>query len=319
MFYASMNIFPKITINPNLSILNYKTPSFRGNFAQSKDSFIRTTSKRMETIKNIRGQDITGVVVKDVVFKDRENNPVCGFLMQDINDKNQYFAAAKGENQCRMLISEEENCIFVEELYGKNNHGEIKGAGSELLKYAVEKSLILGHGGKVELQMAGSLPFYFKNNFRLSNKRYRYANIQNAAIDYITRTKTEKNKLWHADWSTPIITLTPRNAQKLLSGERISDKSKSQILYSSLIDTEKRKYEIDMDFCDLEDCFVLQMINKKAKSCAQMATLEGKIENGKLIPNGEIKSDFFYDVDKNIVKEFENALKVANETYKTKN
>ena len=178
---------------------------------------------------------VKGEIVKKIILKDLSGKKVKGYILKDISRENQYFVCANGKNQCRMIISEDEDSIYIEELYGHNNIGEFKGAGTELLKFASEISLEKGYKGKLSLKMGGSFPFYYKNNFRIDENHTDDVNIKNAALDYITREGVPKNKLWLAHWSTPIVILDEKNAKLMRNSKRLIDSSKSAVLYSKNI------------------------------------------------------------------------------------
>ncbi len=215
-----------------------------------------------------------------------------------------------------MLLSEGNDCIYIEELYGFNNQGDIKGAGTQLLKFASEKSIEKGYKGKLQLKMSGSFPFYYKNNFRIT-KNTADSNIKNAAIDYITRNGESINKLWLPYWSTPIVELDETSASHMLRGIRDINNSKSKVLYSKQLPIKNRLRNADIDFCDLGSDFVIQIIDKDKSTNSCLAYIEGKIKNKNLITNGAIKSNWCYDQEPRIIKELKEAYKIAQEYFTT--
>lgn len=276
--------FPNIKNTFNISKVSSKRTSFRGiNNNLPTDTFTRSSSE-LRTV-GLCGRTVSGKFVKDVMFDDRKGNKVPGFIIENTEKKNEYFACVNGNAECRMIIEDdkENDCIYLAELYGQNNHGSVKGAGTELVKFAVEKSIEKGHKGKVQLKMGGSFPFHYKNNFRA--ERYTDSTEMNAAFDYAIRTGCSFSHVW-PEWNlNRIVNLSEEGAEMLLKNERMTDKSKSQILYSFEMKTPKGKIkEFDMDFCDLGDKFALQLIDKKASIMAQSAVLTGKINDRELVP-----------------------------------
>lgn len=307
-----MNInFPKINvISRPVNINNVSRISFGTCKALECDTF---ESPSIRIIRNTDGRGITGKTVKNLTLENRKDGrPVDGFIIQDFNRSYpQYFVGADGKNQGRMILTEGKGCMMVEELYGHYNKGEFKGAGSELIKFAVEQSEEKGFNGRLKLFIGGSFPFYYKNNFRIVSD----SNLPNAALDYITRTGASVDAIWKSNWPVKAY-LDDDGVKALKEGRRLYEETKSQTLYSKEVKFSgwKRPLNIDMHFCDLGDSFAILMIDKNAKRGAVLGGLEGKIENGQLIPD-ELDKYLAWNDDEEVQQELHNALLQAQELY----
>ncbi len=297
-----MNIsFPHLNLL-HLSKIKKDTPViFRDNKAPCTDTFERTTV--CDKPKNAPEGTIKCVKLKDSA----NNSYIDGYIIKD--SKNRYIMYVNGEKKCFMDVVPTDECLHLDFICNTDGSKSIKGSGKELVKYAVQLSKEMGNKGRVKLYAAGSQPFHYKNNFRIMKHpvpMLDHSNEYNAALDYATRKGVEPKKILYMWNCAPMMFLDEKNAQALENGIRLIDNSKSRVLYSKEIDGEW----YDMDFCDLGDDFVLQLINKDYdKGSAQKAILEGKIENGKLVPDyNKFSAEEFKD-------EFNSALKLAQKIY----
>jgi len=243
--------------------------------------------------------DIRGTIVKSIPLKDSNGKNIQGFIIQEVEDENCFYACTKENALCRMEIRPKQSLgggyIYINALFGQENNGVIKGAGTELLKFAAQKSMDMGFDGRLELCMAGSYPFYFKNNFR-TGRGYPDHQRKDAVLDYITRHNVPKDTVWKKDWDSPVMILDEKGAAALLEGRRLYDESKSETMYSKIIQcTEKngREYSIDtdIDFCDFstsdpkKNAYTIQAIIKSDENFyTQAAALNMELledENGK--------------------------------------
>ncbi len=221
--------------------------------------------------------DIIGRRIKSIALKDTKGNDIPGFIIQEIEDENSYYACTKKCALCEMNISRAHpfgtGYIFINSLYGQSNNGEVKGAGTELIKLAIEKSKATGCDGRLELSMAGSYPFYFKNNFRAGRGYSDYLR-KDAVLDYMTRHKLIPEMIWKKKWDSINVILDEKGAKALLKGERFFDTSTSETMYSKNIEYQGKDgktctADIDIDFCDFsksdirDGTFVIQTILKK--------------------------------------------------------
>ena len=233
--------------------------------------------------------DIRGRLVKNITLKDSKGKETPGFIIQEIEDENTYYACTKKCALCEMSITRAHpfgtGYIFINSLYGQSNDGQIKGAGTELVKFAIQKSKEAGCDGRLELCMAGSYPFYFKNNFR-AGRGYPEHLIMDAALDYTTRKNLWPNDFWKHNFDSINVILDEKGAEALLLGERFFDNSKSETMYSKTLECKSesgKEYlmDSDVDFSDLsgsepeENACVIQIILKgKENFHKQIAALE---------------------------------------------
>ena len=174
----------------------------------SKISFKNTQPNSYHpSIKTLKcGDDeVSGQLVRYIdLTKRKENEAIKGFIIKDL-DNGQYYACAGDEALCKMRLSKEDGYIYIDELFGQNNRGEYKGMGTELVKLAIDFSKKEGCKGEVFVVATGSFPFYYKNNFRISNYKQN-ALIQNAILDYLSRNNIEAYRLWPT-WLIPLMEL----------------------------------------------------------------------------------------------------------------
>lgn len=283
-----------------------KTPATSGTIHSVKNFFAAQhlqedvfTPKIIETyMPGPHGSpDIRGRLVKNITLKNTEGKPIPGFIIQEIEDANSYYACTEKCALCEMSAVRAHptgvGYIYINSLYGQNNKGDIRGAGTELIKFAIQKSKDMGCDGRVELCMAGSLPFYFKNNFRAGKGYVRHA-AMDAFFDYITRHNLDKAHI-HTEAESPTLILDEKGAEALLLGVRFFDKSKSETMYSKTIECtgkngKTHRMDVIIDFSDLSDTepegntFVIQAISKDLGRFYQAASLEMQLledENGK--------------------------------------
>jgi len=218
--------------------------------------------------------DLEGKVIKNIKLKDKTGKKVPAYILESTKTQNEYYAATKDEVLCRMNISDLDGSISVNALYGQANNGKYEGAGTELLKFAVQKSKASGKGGRLELTVGGSVKFYYKNNFRQTPRSRNYLR-ENAALDFITRENLYADDVWNKFWNTPYVVLEEKEAEALLAGERLYKKSHSEYMGEREIEYErkgeKRKMTVGIDFADLSNCtvtdgvFVAQAYKKNVK------------------------------------------------------
>lgn len=216
-------------------------------------------------------KDLEGKVVKNIKLKDAAGKKVQGYILESTKTLDEYFVATKDEVLCRMKISDFGDSLSVNALYGQANNGKYKGAGTELLKFAVQKSKDAGKGGRLELTVGGSPRFYYKNNFRQTPHSKNYLR-ENAVLDFITRQDINIDNVWGKFWNTPYVVLEEKEAEALLHGKRLYEESHSEYMGEFEIEYEHkgepRKMTVGIDFADLsnytvtEGVFVVQAYSK---------------------------------------------------------
>ncbi len=262
--------------------------------------------------------------VKSVYLKDTDGNDVKALLVKNTAAKSQYFIVKDDETLCRIFFSDNGENIYVYDLQGQNNKGKYKGAGCELVKVAVNESIKSGYKGKLNACMADSLPFYFKNNFRILNGAS--ALKENAFIDYMTRHPEFDTEDFMANmWSIPNgECLDEKGASALLENKRFINNSASETMYETTFKNDKGEIiKADVDFCDFSNdlsvggSYIIQIINKEGKNgCTfpQIAHVEYD-----LLPDGDADIvDFEIRVRDEALKEqvkaeLLNALKIKTE------
>lgn len=225
--------------------------------------------------------------LENITLKDIKGNNVNALLLQNKADKNNYYVAIKKDNEykglCRMHISDTNDFIFIDSLYGQNNEGEYKGAGTELIKYAVNLSRQKGHNGRIRLLAAGSFPFCYKNNFRIADplsSAYRYISDFNdfdnrASMDALMNCAARSNSGctfdWPLTWEKPELELTEDAADALMRGERLYLDDEYETMYKGDIVYNDGKYKRllrgDMIFCKAmssngAEKYVVQFVQK---------------------------------------------------------
>ncbi len=119
---------------------------------------------------------------KEVVVYTQNNQPIKATIEQTNKYKQKiktygklskaYSLNYKNKELGYMVLanSPDNDCMILYELYvNKKAQGKIKGIGTELLKAAVQESILYGHQGKIFTFAANNPPpyvFYYKNNFR---------------------------------------------------------------------------------------------------------------------------------------------------------
>lgn len=251
------------------------------------DTFTKTVIKT--NMPGIYGsKNITGTLVKKINLKNSKGDNIEGFIIKDTKEKDVYYACTKENALCYMRLGGSpmgENQLFVGSLYGQSNNGEYKGAGTELIKFAIEKSKKEGLRGRIGLSMGGSQSFYFKNNFRIP-KNYPDHLKKDAVLDYMTRHNIAMNQIRSYDWLAQVVTLDEHGAKALLDDTRFFDSSKSETMYSKnisngLLGSKKGAINVDVDFSDLtrgetqKKMYVIQLIAKNSENYfTPMADLE---------------------------------------------
>lgn len=282
-----MNISAISFSSPVRQISSRKIPAFSGSGSLHSDVF----QSSLKTVK-LDNETVKGSFIKDISLKDRQGNNVSGFIIQN---KDNFYACTGDTVLCRMNIKEKKDCIYISELYGQNNKGKYKGAGTELIKYAVEQSRNKGHEGVIKLFMAGSPSFYYKNNFRMTEESDEDYIGANAILDYCTRYGETCSSMNSYHSFAPLMVLDKKGADALMQGIRLTDESKSQKLYDKVIDLPWETLDAVADFCDFGDRFAIQLISKDGEGVRQITCLTGKNENGKLVSSGadDMFDDYF--------------------------
>ncbi len=264
--------------------------------------------------------DIKGTFVKNVTIKDSKGKNTKAFIIQEVKDGNCYYLCTDKEALCRMEIREKNSpCggyIYINALYGQSNDDRYKGAGTELIKFAAQKSRDAGFGGRLQLCMAGSFPFYFKNNFR-TGRGYPDHTRKDAYLDYMTRKNLSQDDIYKKDWDGITVILDETGARALLDDKRFFDKSKSETMYSKTFltntqDGREFKTAVDVDFSDLsedepeEHTYIIQIILRGSEHFyKQIASLEMQLlkdEKGrKYLKTNKLQTD-------NMGEKFEKSL-----------
>lgn len=266
-FISGLNGPPQDTFSPKIVCLDMKGPHGRNN--------------------------LEGRVIKNIKLKDSKGKKVSGCILESTKTSNEYYAATKDEVLCRMRLDEWTNYMYVSELYGQANNGKYKGAGTELLKFAVQKSKEKGYSGRLKLTIGGSPKFYYKNNFRIDKERSKDYIRQNAVLDCMTRLNLYADDIWGKYWGTANVTLEPKEAEALLEGKRLYNETHSEYMGEVEIEYEvkgeKRKKTVGIDFADLSNCtttkdvFVAQAYSKNGEKMTPIANIEMRLledENG---------------------------------------
>ncbi len=266
----------------------------------SKDNFEKRTICATDKSKN---KDVTGFLEKNIILKTTDGEYIKGCIIKDIEDKNTFYACADDEKLCEMIVQNYPgNSFQVRSLQGQNNQGEYKGAGTELLKLAAEKSKKFRHDGELELVMTGSFLFYYKNNFR-ANKKYKGYEHKNAFLDYAFRNNIDITKLPKHNENNYIslMYLDKQGADALLKGERLCDTSASVTLFSKerqdKVYSKIVPYDIDLAEVD-ENKSVLQIIEKEPY-IRQVAYIILNLQNDGGKKRFEIADDCIHYIQKN--------------------
>lgn len=237
--------------------------------------------------------------VKNIPLKDVNGKNIDGFIFQNKKHPEWYYACVAQDKEfkklCEMSVFDRENHIFVNSLNGQNNDGIYKGAGTGLIKLAVELSREKGYDGRVELLATGSLPFYYKNNFRVVEKPSEAFQIfagcsgfserlsMDALIDYFARGNSDFHKIWPSAWEKPEMKLDKNAADALMSGKRLYEDNKSETMYNANIiyDRAGQKHLVDADvvFCEVPSIdepgkCVIQLVQKGNKYIQWLASAE---------------------------------------------
>lgn len=254
---------------------------------QTQDSFIKS-NKQAKTEKTI---EISGIYdeakikakhIKDITLKDTKGKEVKAFLAKSEEAENNYYICLPQKTLCGMSMYGIQDYICIKALYGHRHSRRCKGAGTELLKFAVQESIKQGYGGKIKLCMGGSPVFYYKNNFRTENNGYEDVK-KNAALDYMARNNLTLDVFYLDNWCTNVV-LKPKEAAALLEGKRLYEQSSSGTICNKNIEYKinGKQYfaNIDIDFADLSNCesfentYVIQAILKSNGKMFQIANLE---------------------------------------------
>ena len=121
-----------------------------------------------------------------------------------------------------------------------------KGAGTQLLKCAVEESIKRGYNGKLKLQASHSacspMVFYYKNNFvipRPSDCRlYGYENCHNAVIEYAIANNIPIDNLLPETKRSAFMKLDEQGAKAFLQGKQLYKERSVEKLAEKNIDDE---------------------------------------------------------------------------------
>ncbi len=233
-------------------------------------------------------EGVQGKVIKKISLQKRSGGKAPGYILQSTKNNYTYYACTEDEALCRMrLYLDRNNQMYVDSLYGQAGHGKYKGAGTELLKFAVQKSKKEGDKGRLWLTVGGSPKFYYKSNFRISPKIKDHVR-KNAVYDLATRQNLYMDDIWDKYWDVPNLTLEIKEAGALLSGERLCDKTHSEYMGDKEIEYqtkkgEKRKMTIGLDFSDLSNCtntenvFVAQAYRKDGERMKPCSNIEMRL------------------------------------------
>jgi len=301
--------------SPNIRALLQRANILQGG-GENNDTFSREiiTTQMANTSKK---GTIKGTRVKSIPLKDASGRNIKGFIIQKTGTENCFYACTKENALCRMeMVTKNKpygGYIYIDALFGQGNDGKIKGAGTELLKFAAQKSMDKGFEGRLELTMAGSSPFYYKNNFR-TGRGYPEHLRMDAVLDYTKRHNLPKTAVWDKSIdSSPVMILDERGAKALLEGRRLCDEEKSETMYGKKITygSKGKTFEVtvDIDFCDFsksdpeQNAYVIQAVLKKEDFYMQLAALEMRLsEDGDGKKFLDIKNIYTNDMDKSLKK-----------------
>lgn len=328
-------------LNRNIKIfsppsVNGKTPVFGGNSAPEDTFEARIINTKIEGFGNVSGKIYSTFLLKDML-----DNPIPAVILQDKYFKKTFYACAKeGEEYkglVRMSFEDEEDRgngehLYISALFGNPENRKYTGAGSELIKLAAKESVKKGYGGRIELVMTGSFPFYHKNNFKTQGDSLIEKKAA-ALVDYAARHNLNPSLYPIEGWEQEM-RLDEDGAKALLCGRKYFDESISETLYHfshiyTKIDGEKAETSGIIDFSDLrygkEDGeFALQYLEGDAFDLKQTAIMTmisdaGKktltIENFDCIPPSD---DIKNESKKSIEEEFIKILKRKFEGYEIK-
>lgn len=248
----------------------------------TSDTFVKSSDKR----------PYSGVYISETEKLkplNTENTTNDTAIVKDKNNFNKFYFVKNNEVLCWMQMSDKDDSIQVDKLYSINPKKHV-GAGTELLKYAATKSLERGYGGRINLCMAGSQPFYRKCNFKLGKSPSEYDPALDAVFDFSARTNG-KYTMGFSSRQTLFAFLDEEGAMALLENKRLFLKPDSKIMGEKTFDFDKNdknaKINGFIDFCDVGDNkYVVQFlkVDKTESTVYQSAYILAELDENEDTP-----------------------------------
>lgn len=264
--------------------------SYRLERVPSEDTFVSKPSK-MTTFYNGK-RKMQGEVVKNFQLEDEKGGKRNISIIQYGDDSNFYALCLNNKEEknaiCTMEAHDAGDCYYIDSITRFGRHPEIRGAGTELLKFAAKLSIDKGYGGAVKLFAISSFPFYFKNNFRVAKNFL--SSERDAYYSYITRNPTNLHKGLPSIWCDMDFELSEDNATALLNDERLYENDFFETEYNKTLyynnDSGRHSIKFDADICEttnsdfLQDGdkeYVIQLIQKNPEQIFPIGALKMKL------------------------------------------
>ena len=234
----------------------------------TKDTF-ETSTIKTAVIEDVKGNKIKAAIKEE---KDKTNlsdkNPKT--ISINIGDKKLGHAV--------MYDTKQKDALYLKELYTEENFARhYIGAGTELLKCAVEESKKRGYSGRITLCAENSPPpfvFYYKNNFTAAPE----VSLYNAAIDYAARNNIPVEKLLPEGLLSLDMELDEKGAEALLEGERLFEER----MFKTIAKTNIGGKLYEANFIESQNGdFYLQILNNSSASRKQPWSAKGEIAQSK--------------------------------------
>ncbi len=282
--------------NTNSRTANFCTksrmPLFRGQNHSAYDTFEKSTVKSMQQNNK---EDLKGKFLKHTILTDDYGQQKHASIYQNKKMPNEFSIYLdddfkQHENPlCTMEISDYGDCIYIDYISRKNKNCSIKGAGSELIKFAAQSSISKGYGGKIKLLAVASLPFYYKNNFR--TEKAVFSSEKNAYLSYISRNKSDILYSWPPTWSNLDLELTQAAGHALVQNKKLHTEELTETEYDRILtysdDFGEHKVNIDIDLCETTNNFsqnkvakeyVIQIIQKSDEDILPIGVLKMQLD-----------------------------------------
>ena len=214
-------------VDAQTALASYTMPkintSFKGNINPIEKNGVEQSKVRNVTIKDLDGNDVNATIIEETYhshFAHKEKK----FILK-VNGEQIGYAVVVDDN--------DNDKLFLNDLYTEeHNYRKYKGAGTELLKSAVNESIKRGYNGKIKVNAShgacSPLPFYYKNNLIIKRpddvELYGFPQNKNAIIQYaIENNIPVDNMLFEFDRQT-FMNLDEKGAKAFLEGKKASSK-----------------------------------------------------------------------------------------------
>ena len=228
----------KQIVNAQTALASYTIPeintSFKGNINPIEQDSVEQSKVRNVTIKDLDANDVNAAIIE---------KPGSSFF---IPNEKKFILKVDDEQIGYAVVGDDgdKDKLFLISLYTQEHISrKYKGAGTELLKSAVNESIKRGYNGKIRVNAThgscSTLPFYYKNNFIIEKpdnvKLYGYSQYKNAIIQYaIENDIPVDNMLFDFDRQA-YMSLDEKGARAFLEDKRLyKDRTIEQIAQKNI-------------------------------------------------------------------------------------